>query len=145
MLQKYLTMIREDIQKAMADRCGLDELNNLLMLVGFIYVVAALFTKKWTFALVGAVFIVLCYIRVFSTKVDKRRRENAVYMKYMGNVVRFAEYLVLCVQMKAKSLTDKEYAYFVCGQCKQVIRVPKGKNRVNIRCPKCGNTFIKTT
>lgn len=145
MLQKYLTMIREDIQKAMTTRCGQDELNHLLLLIGFIYVVAALFTKKQIFALVGAVFIVLCYMRVFSKKVDNRRRENAVYMKYMGNVVRYTEYLVLCVRMKIKSLVDKEYAYFVCGQCKQIIRVPKGKNKVSIRCPKCSHTFIKRT
>ncbi|MCM1179047.1 MAG: zinc-ribbon domain-containing protein [Clostridium sp.] len=145
MLDKYLSMIRKDIQAGMKNRCGLDELNNLLMLIGFVFVVAALFTQKWILTLIGALFIVLCYLRVFSKNLDKRRNENAVYMKYMGNVVRFVEYLLLCVKMKGKSVLDKEYAYFVCSQCKQVIRVPKGKNKVSIRCPKCSHTFIKTT
>lgn len=145
MLHKYLSMIRKDIQNGMKNRCGLDELNNLLMLIGFIFVVAALFTQRWIFTLFGAIFIVLCYLRVFSKKMDKRRNENAVYMKYMGDVVHFVEYLVLCIKMKGKSITDKEYAYFVCSQCKQIVRVPKGKNKVSIRCPKCSHTFIKTT
>ena len=145
MFQKYLSMMQKDIKEAMSHRCGQDELNNLLMLIGFVYVVTALFTKKWIFTLVGAVFIALCYLRVFSKNIEKRQRENAVYMKYMGNVVRQAEYLMLCVKMKCKSITDQEYVYFVCSQCKQIIRVPKGKSKVSIRCPKCNHTFIKRT
>ena len=57
-------MLREDIGNAMSKRCGLDELNNLLMLVGFIFIVIALFTRNWIFTLVGAAFVVLCYLRV---------------------------------------------------------------------------------
>ncbi len=145
MLHKYVSMIRNDIKNGMKNRCGLDELNNLLMLIGFVFVVIALFSQKWIFTLAGAAFIVLCYLRVFSKNMEKRRSENAVYMKYMGNVVRWVENLMLCLRMKGKSITDKEYAYFVCSQCKQIIRVPKGKNKVSIRCPKCSYTFIKRT
>ena len=145
LLKKYITMLRTDLKEAMSRRCGLDELNHLLMLVGFVFVVAALFSQKYVFTLIGAIFIVVCYLRVFSIKLEKREAENAVYMRYMGNVVRFTEYLMLCFKMKMKSLTDKEYAYFVCSQCKQIVRVPKGKSKVNIRCPKCSNTFIKRT
>lgn len=145
MFQKYVTMIRQDIKNAMANRNGLDELSSFIMLIGFVYVVVALFTKKRLFILIGAVFIILCYLRIFSKNVEKRRRENAVYMRYMGRVVKFVDYLVLCVKMRVKSLSDKEYAYFVCGGCKQIIRVPKGKNKISIRCPKCSRTFIKRT
>lgn len=145
MLQKYITMIQEDIKKGMNNRCGLDELNNLLMLIGFVFVVISLFTQKGIFTILGAAFVVICYVRVFSKNVDQRRKENDLYMKYMGNVVRYVEYLVLCIKMRIKSVSDKEYVYFVCSNCKQIIRVPKGKNKVSIRCPKCSNTFIKTT
>ncbi|HCJ09413.1 MAG TPA: hypothetical protein DHV96_13970 [Lachnospiraceae bacterium] len=145
MLQKYITMLREDIKEAMGRRCGLDELNNLIMLVGFLYVVAALFTKNKIFLLLGAAFVVLCYLRVFSKNVDKRKRENDFYMRYMGKVVLEARLLKLMTRMKCKSILDKEYVYFVCDECHQVIRVPKGKNKVNIRCPKCNHTFVKRT
>ncbi len=145
MLQKYITMLREDIKEAMGRRCGLDELNNLIMLVGFLYVVAALFTKNKIFLLVGAAFVILCYLRVFSKNVDKRKRENDFYMRYMGKVVLEARLLKLMIRMKCKSIQDKEYVYFVCDACHQVIRVPKGRNKVNIRCPKCNHTFVKRT
>lgn len=145
MLKKYVNMFREDMRYVMSRRCGLDELNNFIMLIGFIYVLVALFTHKWSFVVIGALFITLCYLRVFSTKIEKRRRENDVYMRYMGSVVELVHYLKLVVKMKVKSLRDKEYAYFVCSTCKQIIRVPKGKNKVSIRCPKCSATFIKRT
>lgn len=143
--QKYLTMIRQDIREGMSKRNGLDELNNLLMLLGFVFVVIALLSQNWIFTLIGAAFIVICYLRVFSKKKDKRKKENAFYMKYMGNIVRKCEHLKLCFRMKVKSIQDSEYVYFVCKKCGQVIRIPKGKNKVSIRCPMCNETFIKRT
>lgn len=142
---KYVTMIRQDVKDIMSRRCGLDELNNFIMLIGFIYIVAALLTHSWIFTLIGAVFIVLCYLRVFSKNLERRRKENDFYMRYMGSIVEIVKYWMLCIKMKVKSLQDKEYVYFVCNTCKQIIRVPKGKNKVSIRCPKCGQTFIKRT
>lgn len=145
MLKKYINMFREDMRYVMARRCGLDELNNFIMLIGFIFVLIALFTHKWIFVLMGAILVVLCYMRVFSTKLEKRRAENDLYMRYMGRVVEFTNYIKLIIKMKIRSIKDKEYVYFVCSTCKQVIRVPKGKNKVSIRCPKCSSTFIKRT
>lgn len=138
-------MFREDMRYVMSRRCGLDELNNFIMLIGFIFVVIALFTHKWIFVLIGGVLVALCYIRVFSTKLDKRRAENDFYMRYMGKAVRFVDYIKLIVKMKIRSIRDKEYVYFVCSSCKQIIRLPKGKNKVSVRCPKCSATFIKRT
>ena len=104
MLQKYIVMIRDDIKNAMSKRCGGDELNNLLMLLGFLFVVIALFSKRWQFAaievLIGAVFVGICYMRVFSKDLEKRQRENAIYMKHMGEIVHFTDYLLLCLKMK---------------------------------------------
>ena len=35
--------------------------------------------------------------------------------------------------------------YYICKSCHQQIRVPKGKGRIEIRCPKCNERFIKKT
>lgn len=115
------------------------------MLVGFILILIALITKSRIVVFLGALFVVLCYLRVFSKQLDKRKKENEIYMRYMGGVVQITEQFKLILKMKIKTLQDKEYAYFVCNTCKQIIRVPKGKNKVSIRCPKCNSAFIKRT
>lgn len=143
--RKYVTMFREDMKIVMSKRCGLDELNNFIMLIGFIFILISLFTQKGIFTLFGALFVVICYLRVFSKKLDKRRRENAFYMRYMGKTVSFVRLQKLKIKMVIKSARDREYVYFVCSSCGQIIRVPKGKNKVSIRCPKCSATFIKRT
>ncbi|MGN0496111.1 MAG: hypothetical protein ACI4GW_07780 [Lachnospiraceae bacterium] len=143
--KKYITMLREDMNMVMSKRCGLDELNNFIMLVGFVFILISLFTQKGIFTIIGALLVVLCYLRIFSKKVDKRKKENDFYMRYMGNVVLFVRLIKLILKMKIKSIRDKEYVYFVCKTCRQIIRIPKGKNKISIRCPKCGTTFIRRT
>lgn len=145
LLKKYIVMFRTDMTEAMSRRCGLDELNYFILLIGFIYIAAALFIPKWVFLLIGAILFVLCCLRAFSKNLDRRLKENALYMKYMGGMVKLIRRWKVCIQMKFKTLKDAQYAYFVCKTCGQIVRVPKGRNKVNIRCPKCNSTFIKRT
>lgn len=147
LLKKYITMFREDMKVVMSRRCGLDELNNFIMLIAFVFIVTGLLVHKfkWIFILLAAILIVLCYIRVFSKQLEKRKKENDFYMRYMGSVVHFTNHIILSLKMKIKTMNDNEYAFFVCKNCGQVLRIPKGKYRVSIRCPKCSTTFVKRT
>ena len=40
---------------------------------------------------------------------------------------------------------DKTHKYYKCPTCKQVVRVPKGRGKIEINCPKCHTKFIKRT
>lgn len=42
-------------------------------------------------------------------------------------------------------LTDRKNRYFRCPRCKQTVRVPRKRGKINITCPKCGERFIKKT
>ena len=49
---------------------------------------------------------------------------------------------------KANGLKDqwanrKLYHYYRCPQCRQKLRVPRGRGRIQISCPRCGTQFIK--
>lgn len=42
-----------------------------------------------------------------------------------------------------KQAADREHRYYVCPGCRQIVRVPRGHGRIEIRCPKCGRTFTR--
>ncbi|MBO2527292.1 MAG: hypothetical protein CW335_03815, partial [Clostridiales bacterium] len=42
-------------------------------------------------------------------------------------------------------LRDRKNRYYRCPKCRQTVRVPKGRGKISIRCPKCGEKFIKKT
>ena len=56
--------------------------------------------------------------------------------------------LELVEQRKFRSLKEqwanrKVYHYYRCPQCRQKLRVPRGRGRIQISCPRCGTQFIK--
>lgn len=44
-----------------------------------------------------------------------------------------------------KALDKRTHRIFKCPNCAQKIRVPKGKGRISIKCPRCRIEFIKKT
>lgn len=46
---------------------------------------------------------------------------------------------------KTDNQPKQTYAFFTCGSCGQKVRVPAGKGRIQIICPKCGNRFNVST
>ena len=75
--------------------------------------------------------------RVFSRNISKRYAEN---QKYLAKTYKLRTY----IQQQKNSLAQRKvYHIYKCPGCKQKIRIPKGKGKIEIRCPKCGTTFIK--
>ncbi len=46
---------------------------------------------------------------------------------------------------KERKESKKLYKYYKCPKCKTELRVPKGKGKIKIKCPKCQEQFIKRT
>ena len=119
------------LQRFMMGRNGGDTLGWVVLIASAICSIAAgIEGFEW---LTAVSFIGLAYtiFRMYSRNVVKRRQENA---KFVGFFKR-----------GKTQLTDREHRYFKCPQCRQTVRVPKGKGTIKIRCPKCGNQFEKKT
>ena len=65
--------------------------------------------------------------RTFSRNTYKRYQENRKYL------------------MLLQRLKDREHCYFDCPRCRQQVRVPRGKGKIAISCPKCKEKFIRKT
>ena len=75
--------------------------------------------------------MVLILFRMFSKNLCKRQAENGKFMNWLWSVKNKN------AGAKARH-ADKDHKYFTCKQCKAICRVPVGKGKIIITCPKCG-------
>ncbi|MEG0876039.1 MAG: zinc ribbon domain-containing protein [Oscillospiraceae bacterium] len=83
--------------------------------------------------------IIFSYFRTFSKNMEKRRAENAKYLKFKSGIT---DWFKLRREMWQQR---REYKFFKCPSCKAVLRVPRGKGKIRVVCKKCGNAFEKKT
>ena len=73
--------------------------------------------------------------RMFSRNLPKRRKENAWFLRKIYNPLRSGS------RNRRMRSMDKEHKYFTCPNCRTVCRVPRGKGKIIITCPKCGGSI----
>ena len=118
-------------------RYGTDGLNQFLSISSIVFILLTLFTHFRLFTYVGFALLVWCYYRTFSRNIAKRTQENyqfyAIKDRLTGKVN----------GLKDQWANRKLYHYYRCPQCRQKLRVPRGRGRIQISCPRCGTQFIK--
>ena len=124
--------IRRGLQRFMMGRYGTDKLNTAILITGVVLCILSLFFG-WL-PLVALLLTTTSYIlmiwamfRTFSRNTYKRYRENSRYLRFL------------------EKIKDRKHRYFDCPKCRQPVRVPKGKGKIAITCPKCKERFIKKT
>ena len=127
----------------MAGRYGNDKLNQFMMAVFLGCAVLNLFVRNAYVSTVlnswECLLILLVYIRMFSRNISKRYAENQKYLALENRLRRFFGQKRYLMQQR------REYHIYKCPGCKQKIRIPRGKGKISIRCPKCGEEFIKNS
>ncbi len=127
-------MIRNAIQKFMYGRYGNDPLNLFLMGVYLLlYLVYALTGFRPLYWVVLALLIWTLF-RLLSRNLERRRWENARFMRAAGPVLSW-------LRLRRNIRRDKEHVYFKCPSCGQQLRVPRGKGRITVTCRSCGASF----
>lgn len=141
--QKYKgwMKMKERIMRFMQGRYGVDTFCRFLLVAGLIVVFLSAFLGSsvvgMIFYLLGWVMIIYCYFRMFSRNVSKRYAENQAFLAKTYKIRSFFQ--------KQKNIWNQRRVYhiYTCPNCRQKIRIPRGKGKIEIRCPKCGTTFIK--
>ena len=128
--------MREKLQRFMWGRYGNDNLNQFLLAVAFVSLIISFFGGG-LFYLVATVVMAVAYFRMFSRNIAKRSAENHQYLKQRMKV------RGIFAKKKKELGQRKTYHIYRCPNCKQKIRVPRGRGRIAISCRKCGNEFVK--
>lgn len=129
--------MRERIQRFMMGRYGNDQLNQFIFIVAIISMVLELITHLALFYILALILLILGYIRTFSKNINRRYEENMKYLEKKDAILnRFR-------REKYYAAQRKDFHIYTCPQCRQKIRIPRGKGRISITCPKCRTSFIK--
>ncbi len=116
---------------------GTDRLTKCSLVVAVILLVLSFTTPLGILYYVAVVMLFYSYFRLFSKNIPARYRENEIFVKFTDKFLDFFR------NFKDSWTQNKAFHIYKCPNCSQKIRVPRGKGRIEIRCPKCGNTFLK--
>ena len=125
------------LQRFMAGRYGSDQLNFALLVLCLLLSLISQITGLYVLLLISYLPLLIAIFRMFSRNIYKRRAENAWFLKLWTPVKMWF------VQKFTMLRQSKQYRFFRCPSCRATVRVPRGKGKIQIRCPHCGNTFLK--
>lgn len=129
--------MRERLVRFMQGRYGVDKFSNFLIILALVLLVIDLFFPFVLLRTMALLLVLYAYFRILSKNHYKRYAENERYMKYY-NKVRF-----FWARRKSHMEQRRTHKIYKCPSCKQSIRVPKGKGKIAITCPKCRTEFIR--
>ena len=125
---QVLEKLRIWLNRFMQGRYGMDRLSSVLL---WISVALAVIAMIWS-GIPGLILTLTAYtlmgiavFRALSHNTYKRYRENRWFL------------------LQWDRIKDREHKYFDCPRCRQPIRVPRGKGKIAITCPKCKEKFIR--
>ena len=138
-MKDWFYKLQMNIQSWMYGRNGPDDVARAAYMSGFILtMVNFIFRSTWLSALTMAMFAYSIY-RICSKDIRKRREENDEVVWWFQKRKKYVELIKL--QWKHR----KTHRYYICKSCRQIVRMPKGKGRIEIVCPTCKHKFIKRT
>lgn len=131
--------MRERFMRFMMGRNGMDDICRFLMVVWFILWFLQLFVRIPFLSLISFIILIYMYFRMFSRNVPKRFQENERFLRFKNRFTRKFR------SRKSQMEQRKTHHIYKCPTCKQKIRIPRGKGRICITCPKCKTEFTKVS
>ena len=127
--------MREKIYRFMQGRYGVDQLYRFIFFLAIVLMLINNFLKNPMLNLVIYALLILDIFRMLSKNHSARYAEN---QKYLQLTARFRYRL----DQQKKLWQERKYHHiYTCPKCKQKIRIPKGKGKIMVRCPKCHFEF----
>ena len=120
----------------MMGRSGHDSLNQAMAVAALLLMILGMFGLR-LFSWLAMALLVAVYFRMFSRNIPARSQENAKYYYLRTQVQKQMN------QYKTRWAQRKYYRYYRCPHCHQQLRVPRGRGKIEITCPKCHTEFVK--
>ena len=134
---QFFARMRDAMARFMYGRNGIDQLGLTVVWTCLILDILTMVLSR-RLPLLGTILYwlsmaawVYALFRVFSKNLGKRRAENQRFVNWLWKMKSSRG------AAKARH-ADKDHKYFTCKGCGAICRVPVGKGKIVITCPKCG-------
>jgi hypothetical protein len=136
--------MRNWLRNFMIGRYGPDQLYFFLFILAVICLVvsricAAIPALYLAFLFVGYALLVFALFRMLSHNIYKRRQENDRFLRFWWPIRQWF------VNQHLRFKCRKTHRFFRCPSCRNLLRVPRGKGKITITCPRCGERFSRKT
>jgi len=121
----------------------MDQMGVGLVLLYLVFALIAGSTGIQWLLFIGYIPGVYCFWRMFSRNIMARQRENMIFLRYWRPVQSNIQIMIGKCRTLIDQLRDREHKYFRCASCGATLRVPRGKGKLQVTCPKC-RTMIQT-
>lgn len=147
--------MKEKIARFMQGRYGVDEFGRFLTGVAFVWIVIELLSRNRIFGILFWLTIIYLYYRMLSRDYGKRQQENSRFLaqryrlqsawnrRFHTSGYRGGSLSGRWAKFKYELTQKKAYHIYKCPGCKQKIRIPRGKGKIVVTCPKCRTEFMK--
>ena len=129
LLRQLGTKMAYSLRRFMEGRYGSDKLNSVILGGALVMVILALFIRNPLINLIlhGVSYVLMFWsiFRSLSRNTYRRYQENRAFLKFVDRI------------------RDRDHRYFECPKCRQTVRVPRGKGKIAITCPRCKEKFVK--
>ena len=127
--RQFKARLSASLRNFMAGRYGTDRLNMVILAAGvatcLIGTLIPGVVAKLVFTAVSYGLMIWAICRTMSRNTYARYQENQKFSRFFDR------------------LKDRQHRYYDCPKCRQNVRVPRGKGKIAITCPKCGERFIR--
>ena len=127
--------IDKKLRELMRGRNGADDIALVSVTVAILLAVINLFAKTRVLSALGLALVIYGVWRTLSKDTQRRAQENAAFVRRLGPVRRWVQ------NPKAAFEEARSFKHAKCPNCGQGVRVPRGKGKVRVTCPRCGTRF----
>jgi len=127
----------------MIGRYGPDHLSIAMIIFALVlslfHAILRLFPMASILMYVSYIILALAVFRILSRNITRRRAENDRFIRYWWPIRTKASRAIANIRY------GKTHKFLKCPSCGNTLRVPKGKGKLQITCPKCGERFLRKT
>ena len=131
MVRRMLDKLSAWMRRFMAGRYGTDQLNMAILGAGLVLCIISMFIRipqlNLLMTTISYALVFWAVFRTFSRNTYKRYEENRKFRQFFDR------------------LKDREHRYYTCPKCHQSVRVPRGKGKIAITCPRGRERFVRKT